>query len=42
MDRYFDILAQARAKAGKGTVYDQRIALIETEMLSLKTLFPNL
>ena len=42
VSRYFEILAKARTKAGKGTVYDQRIALIETEMQSLKKLFPNL
>ena len=42
VDRYFEILARARARAGEGTLYDQRIALIESEMASLKTLFPNL
>jgi hypothetical protein len=42
VDRYFEILAKARAKAGKGTVYDKRIAKIESEMQSLKKLFPNL
>ena len=42
VNRYFEILARARAKAGEGTVYDQRIAMIESEMESLKRLFPNL
>jgi len=42
VDRYFEILSNARAKAGKGTVYDKRIAMIESEMQSLKRLFPNL
>ncbi|MBN1672842.1 MAG: DUF4838 domain-containing protein [Kiritimatiellae bacterium] len=42
VDRYFEILTRARAKAGDGTVYGQRVALIETEMQSLKKLFPNL
>jgi len=42
VDRYFEILGRARAKAGEGTLYDRRIALIEGEMASLKTLFPNL
>jgi len=42
VDRYFAILARARAKAGKDTVYDKRIAMIQREMESLKTLFPNL
>jgi len=42
VDRYFELLAKARAKAGKGTVYDDRIARIEGEMQSLKKLFPNL
>jgi len=42
VDRYFEILARARAKAGKGTVYDKRIEQIENEMSSLKNYFPNL
>lgn len=42
VDRYFDILARARAKAGEDTVYDKRIAMIENKMQSLKKLFPNL
>jgi len=42
VDRYFEILAAARARAGEGTVYDQRIAMIEREMQSLKKLFPGL
>ncbi len=40
--RFFDLLNQARAKAGKDTVYDKRIAQIEEEMQSLKKLFPSL
>jgi hypothetical protein len=40
VDRYFDILARARAKAGKDSVYDKRVAQIETEMAPLKKLFP--
>ena len=42
VDRYFAILSRARAKAGKGTVYDKRIAMVESDMQSLKKLFPNL
>ena len=42
MDRYFDILNRAREKAGRDSVYDKRIAMIETEMEPLKKLFPNL
>ncbi len=42
VDRYFDILKRAREKAGKDTVYDKRIAQIETEMESLRRLFPNM
>jgi len=42
VDRYFEILKRARAKAGNGSVYDRRIARIESEMDSLKKLFPNL
>lgn len=40
--RFFEILALARAKAGDGTVYARRIALMEREMETLKTFFPNL
>ncbi|MFA7160424.1 MAG: DUF4838 domain-containing protein, partial [Kiritimatiellia bacterium] len=39
--RYFDILARARAKAGKDTVYDRRIAMIEEEIQPLKKLFES-
>ena len=42
VDRFFDILARARAKATKGSVYDRRIARLEEEMKPLKSLFPNL
>jgi hypothetical protein len=42
VDCYFDILKRARDRAGKDSVYDKRIALMETEMQSLKKLFPNL
>jgi hypothetical protein len=42
VDRYFELLASARAKAGEDTVYGRRIAMIEDEMQSLKKLFPNL
>lgn len=42
VDRYFEVLQQARDKAGQGSVYDRRIARIESEMESLKKLFPNL
>lgn len=42
VDKYFEILASARKKAGEGTVYERRIAIIETEMQSLKELFPSL
>ena len=42
VDRYFAILAKARTEAGAGTVYDRRIARIESEMQPLKKLFPNL
>lgn len=34
--KYFEILSRARAKAGSGSVYDKRIAEIESEMSSLK------
>ncbi len=42
VDRYFDILKRARVKAGKDIVFDQRIAMIESEMEPLKKLFPNM
>jgi hypothetical protein len=42
VDRYFGVLARARAKAGKDTVYDPRVAEIETEMQPLKKLFSNM
>ena len=42
VDRYFDILRRAREKAGKDTVYDKRIAQMESEMASLKTFFASL
>ncbi len=42
VDKYFEILARARAKAGKDTVYDKRIAAMETAYQSLKKLFANL
>jgi Domain of unknown function (DUF4838) len=42
VDKYFEILAKARIKAGKGTVYDKRIAIIEKDMQPLKKLFPSL
>jgi hypothetical protein len=42
VDRFFELLSQARAKAGKDSVYDKRIAQMETEMQPLKKLFPNL
>lgn len=42
VERYFDILKRAREKAGKDTVYDKRIAEIETEMQMVKPLFTNL
>ena len=38
---YFDILARARAKAGKDSVYDKRIAMIEEEIQPLKKLFES-
>ncbi len=40
--RYFELLKSAREKAGKDTVYDQRIAQIEGEMEPLKKLFASL
>lgn len=42
VDHYFDILQRAREKAGKHSVFDKRIAMIETEMEPLKKLFPNM
>ncbi|MCX6984806.1 MAG: DUF4838 domain-containing protein, partial [Lentisphaerae bacterium] len=42
MDKYFEILARARAKAGKGSVYDKRIADMEKAYEPLKKLFSNL
>lgn len=42
VDKYFEILGKAREKAGKGTIYDKRVAMIEDEMRPLKKLFPNL
>ena len=41
VDKYFDILKRAKAKAGD-TVYGKRIDFIATEMESLKILFENL
>jgi hypothetical protein len=42
VDRYFEILSRARAKAGKDTVYDKRIAAMEEGYQPLKKLFMNL
>jgi len=42
VDRYFEILKHAREKAGKDTVYDKRIAQIESEMQPLKSMFADL
>ena len=42
VEKYFEILARARAKAGKDTVYDKRIAAMETAYQPLKKLFSNL
>ncbi len=42
VDKYFELLKRAREKAGKNTVYDKRIAMLENEMRPLKKLFPNL
>lgn len=42
VDKYFEILARARAKAGKDTVYDKRIAAMEQDYQPLKKLFSNL
>jgi hypothetical protein len=41
VDKYFDILKRAKAKAGE-TVYGKRIDFITNEMESLKILFENL
>ncbi|MBU1566211.1 MAG: DUF4838 domain-containing protein [Proteobacteria bacterium] len=42
IDKYFDILTRARAKAGKDTVYDKRIVDMEKAYVPLKNLFVNL
>ncbi len=42
VNRYFQLLSAAREKAGKDSVYDKRIAMIEGEMQTLKTLFPGM
>ncbi len=42
VDQYFDILRRAREKAGKDSVYDKRIAQIESEMQPLKSMFAEL
>jgi hypothetical protein len=42
VERFFALLADASARAGEGSVYDRRIAQIESEMQSLKKLFPSL
>ena len=42
VDRYFEILKRAREKAGRDTVYDKRVAQIETEMQPLIQQFANL
>jgi hypothetical protein len=42
VERYFEILKRARDKAGKDTVYDKRIAQMESEMASLRTFFASL
>ena len=42
IDKYFEILARAREKAGRDTVYDKRIADMETAYEPLKKLFVNL
>lgn len=42
VDRFFALLTAAREKAGAGTVYDRRVEQIESEMVSIKKLFPNL
>ena len=41
-EKFFKILASARAKAGKNTVYEKRIADMETAYEPLKKLFANL
>ncbi|MFA7160191.1 MAG: DUF4838 domain-containing protein, partial [Kiritimatiellia bacterium] len=41
-EKYFEMLARARRKAGKDTVYDKRIAEIETEMMPVKTMHESL
>ena len=42
VERFFGMLAAARAKAGEGTVYGRRIARMEEEMKPLQNLFANL
>ena len=42
IDKYFEILGRARAKAGSDTVYDQRIAAMEKGYEPLKNLFESL
>lgn len=42
VERFFEILARARARAGQDTVYERRIARMEEEMRPLADLFPNL
>lgn len=43
-DKFFDILARAKAKAGADTdtVYGERIAMIEEDMSPMRTVFNNL
>ena len=42
IDKYFGILGRARSKAGKGTVYEKRIADMKDAYEPLKKLFINL
>jgi len=42
IENYFRLLAAARGKVEKGSVYDRRIALFEKEMEPLKVLFRDL
>lgn len=42
IDHFFALLAAAREKAGKGSVYEYRIAMFENEMAPLKSLFAGL
>jgi hypothetical protein len=37
VDRYFELLSKARAKAGKGTVYDDRMARIRRNAVAQKS-----